>query len=352
VAPAAWPLQGSDTADGSPPSAVRALLLSLALLALQLVAMLLPILVSLASAFVEGRKDVVMGWLRVTFVTRRGFDTTFTGEHLYQFLAAALDVTQPSTLRQIALLAATVGVLMLWDRLRTLGRLWQTALVVLVAVDLIAFGREFHPTMPLADLKAPSGVAAYLASSPGLYRVYSQKGSRDEPNRLMAYDVAEANGYSSLEPDRHQRFAGKVEYAPNRLLDLLNARYYAVKNRYLAKPSFNLTSYDSTHPLLSSTGRNGASVASFVVEDAPADTLRVISTMRWASAVLQGEPVARITITDAAGRQSSHQLLAGVHTAEWALERPDLRGTSPSLGWAAAPWCAASRCGFCIRWHR
>jgi hypothetical protein len=39
--------------------------------------------------------------------------------------------------------------------------------------------------------------------------------------------------------------------------------------------------------------------------------------------------VARLTATDTSGRAHVFQMLAGVHTAEWAWERPDLRGKVP-----------------------
>ena len=167
--------------------------------------------------------------------------------------------------------------------------------MLLIAVDLIGLGARFHPTVGVAELRAPSGVATFLAQHPGLYRVYSHKGSRDEPNRLLGFPVAEANGYSSLEPDRHQAYTSRLEYAPNRLLDLLNVRFLAVKNEFLAAPSFNLTSYDPRRPLLSSTGRNPAGYGDFRLDDVPADSLRVVSTLRWSSTLAQGTPVARLT---------------------------------------------------------
>jgi Bacterial membrane protein YfhO len=203
------------------------------------------------------------------------------------------------------------------------------ALVLLIAVDLIGLGRRFHPVVPVAELGAPSGVATYLAAHPGLYRIYTEKGSRDEPNRLLSFPVAEANGYSSLEPDRHQTYAARLEYAPNRLLDLFNARYYAVKNVFVPAQSFNLTSYDPRRPLLSSTGRNPAGFATFRLDAVPADSLRVVSTLRWSGTLAQGTPVVRLTATDAEGKSYTFHLLAGVHTSDWAWERPDLKGKVP-----------------------
>ena len=305
--------------------ALRAAALTAVLVLAQLAAVAAPLAVALASVYVETHKAETVAWLQSTLVRQRGFDARFPEEQLYRFVVAALDVTQPATLRQLALLLATTSVLLLWDRFRVLGRLWQVLLVVVIAADLVGVGQNFHPLVPAATLAAPSGMASFLEAQPGLYRVYTQKGSRDEPNRLLSLPVSEANGYSSLEPDRHQAFTARLEYAPNRLLDLFNARYYALKNAYIPAQSFNLTSFDPRRPLLSSAGRNPAGAGAFRLEDAPADSVRVISTMRWSTTVPQGTPVARLTATDSTGKAYAFQLLAGVHTAEWAWERPDIR---------------------------
>ncbi len=309
--------------------AVRQAGLSLVILACGLAAMIAPLALALGAVYVETHKPETIAWLQRSLVSARGFDPRWSVEQLYQFVLAAVDVTQPSTLRQLVILLAVASVLFLWDRLRVLGNVWQVSLVLLIAVDLIGVGWRFHPVTPFSALAAPSGVAAYLEANPGLYRVFSQKGTRDEPNRLLGFRVAEANGYSSLEPERHQAFVARLEYAPNRLLDLFNVRYRVVKNEFVPAQSFNLTSYDPRRPLLSSTGRNPAGFGAYRLEDVLADTLRVVSTVRWGSTLAQGTPLARLTATDSSGKAHVFQMLAGVHTAEWAWERPDLRGKVP-----------------------
>ncbi|MDQ3702355.1 MAG: YfhO family protein, partial [Chloroflexota bacterium] len=302
---------------------------SLVLLVCQLAAMVAPLALALSAVYAETHKAETITWLERHLVRQRGFDPRWSAEQTYQFVLASLDVTQPTTLRQLAILLAVATVFLLWDRLRTLGRVWQLLLVVLIAVDLVGVGQRFHPTTPYSTLAAPSGMTSYLAANPGVYRVFTQKGARDEPNRQLGFTVAEANGYSSLEPDRHQSYVARLEYAPNRLLDLMNVRYRAVKNEFVAAQSFNLTSYDPRRPLLSSTGRNPAGFGAYRLEDRLADRLRIVSTVRWGSSLAQGTPLARLTATDSTGKPYVFEMLAGVHTAEWAWERPDLRGKVP-----------------------
>ncbi|HXI18934.1 MAG TPA: YfhO family protein, partial [Chloroflexota bacterium] len=297
----------------------------LLLLLVQVVAIAAPIAVSFASSYVEAHKPAAVSWLQANFMRMRGFDGRLNVEQLYLALSASLDITQPSTLRQLALLIGTAAVLLAWDRLRSARSFWQGLLVMLISVDLIAFGRGFHPVAPFSTLAAPSGVAEFLARDRGLFRVFTQKGVRDEPNSFLGLGIAEANGYSSLEPDRHTHYASMAEYAPSRLLDMMNARFYAVRNAYEGLPSHALTAFNPRRPLVSSTGRNPAGDASFALKGTPATVLRVVSTMRWATAVSQGTDVALLTATTTNGQQHRFRLQAGVHTAEWAWERPDLR---------------------------
>jgi hypothetical protein len=120
---------------------IRPLLARVYLLMLQLLTAVLPLALMLAGAYVGGHKDAVAAWLQATFVQARGVGLSPSVEQLPGLLAASLGATQPSTLRQIALLCATTAVLLLWDRLRWPAPLWKAALVALVAVDLIGFAQ-------------------------------------------------------------------------------------------------------------------------------------------------------------------------------------------------------------------
>src|SRR5262249_23549574 len=121
--------------DAGPGDVFRHAGLSAVLLLAQVTAMAAPLVLGLAAGFVETHKGRTLSWLDAAFVHQRGFDTRWTAEQLYQFVRVAVDLTQPATLRQLALLLASATVLLLWDRARVLGRLWQVLLVLLVAVD-------------------------------------------------------------------------------------------------------------------------------------------------------------------------------------------------------------------------
>ena len=55
------------------------------------------------------------------------------------------------------------------------------------------------------------------------------------------------------------------------------------------------------------------------------DTLALVTTMVDSAAVENGTPIARVEIRTANRQAISHDILAGIHTAEWAHERSDVR---------------------------
>ena len=311
----------------------RALTSTILLGLAQLTAVIAPTALMFFSTYAIGHKDDAMAFLQRNFVVMRGFDTKLTIEHLYQFALTSLDIGQPAVARQLALLLGVVVVLTLWDRVRSLSYLWQGLLVVTLAADLIAVGQSFHPTQSLSALRDPGDLGRFVSTLPGmksdggaLFRVYTQKNTRDEPNRLLLAGVSEANGYSSLEPDRHNRYIAAAWYAPNRLLDLMGVKYFVIRNGFLPLPSFNLTSFNTDRPLFSSTGQNGSGTQTIRFDGVTGDSIRMVSTLRWAAGVAQSQPVAKLSVVARNGSRQDFQVLAGVHTAEWDWERPELKG--------------------------
>lgn len=303
---------------------VTGVLLAL-LLALQVAAMALPVSLQVLDAFIETHKDAVMRAVIQPYMSLRGLDRRLTAEQVYYHLSYAFDLDQPKIYVQLALLLASTSTLIFWERMRSLGWLWRIAIAGIIAFDLTAFARSFHPAMPLSELWLSAGSTRFLVEHRGLWRVYSWPKTPDEPNRLLPLALAEASGYSSLQPQRHAEYAAILEESENRLLDLFNVRYIVERAQFTPMPSFELTSYDARRPLVNSTGRNPAATASWRLENVPASSLRIISVMRQSVEVPQGTRVAEVQVYDAAGARVILPVLAGVHTAEWAWEREDVR---------------------------
>jgi len=69
--------------------------------------------------------------------------------------------------------------------------------------------------------------------------------------------------------------------------------------------------------------------ATFTVANAQTDSLAVVSSLAYANNTPQGEIIARIKFRTADGSAVDRELRAGIDTAEWAYERPDIRKNIP-----------------------
>ena len=130
---------------------------------------------------------------------------------------------------------------------RRLGRLpaWEALAVVVVVVDLVAFGAGFNPAVDPALLRYEPPVVAFLRQDTGLWRfsTFDPEGRNTfSANTGMFYGFQDARGYDSLFSAQYARYMGWIEpqdqlqfnrIAPFRqfssldspLTDMLNVKY-------------------------------------------------------------------------------------------------------------------------------
>lgn len=165
----------------------------------------------------------------------------------------------------------------------------------------------------------------------------------DSQNTTMLYGLQNVAGYEPLMFERYSRALGNAwldgvgtrgEYNPDptlfqsssHVLDLLNNTYTLTYANPLEVPdhrviregikfarfydSFSLASGDSARlmPTLSASG----------------DTLAVVSTLSYGASMEQGQTVGRVRVVSTDGEVIEREIRAGVDTAEWAHERPDV----------------------------
>lgn len=145
-------------------------------------------------------------------------------------LVQALDIQNLWTARQLVLLLATAALLGVWARRPSHAALrwvWPG----LVAVDLLWFAAGFHPSISVwkMDRLEEAGRVAqqYLAQTGG--RMYTRWPSWEtDPNQLLPFGVPDLRGYSTLTPERTERFLELVRRDEARLLDLASVTLIAV----------------------------------------------------------------------------------------------------------------------------
>ncbi len=258
-----------------------------------------------------------------------------SAERIAGLAADALTSANPSTAWQLGLIGAALLVITAWMLAGYLRRaafpartVLGAATMIIVAADLWTISSTSHPLGQLSELR-PRVPPVLLTPAREPYRVYTQppvddKNTQVEPNRLLAVGVQDANGYSSLEPDRHAAYVAAVEYNDGQLLDLWNARYVIRRVRPELLPSIGETSFHPERPLLSAKRRLSGDDGTFLPDGGPAraNEVRVIAAIWDAASVTDGTEVGRIVLEGTDGTTHALALRAGRDVADDRINVP------------------------------
>ncbi|MCC7371303.1 MAG: YfhO family protein [Chloroflexi bacterium] len=249
-----------------------------------------------------------------------------SGEMVYDALVNGLSLSNPQAQLTVGLLVGGSVLLLAWALLPRIRPVAAGLAIVMVAGDLLLFGHGYHPRVPYASLVEPSPVAAYLATLGPDARVFADSSLRFlEPNTLLRNRVPTVAGYASLGTQRHFEYWSSVDSQEDALLDL-----WSVGQLVMASPPRDVeivqgTAYRPYNALFRGTASNRTGFAQFTVEPTRTVELRVLSTLVDGVQIDQDTPMAEVTLVGADGMRRSVQLLAGVHTAENAYDRPDVQ---------------------------
>ena len=140
---------------------------------------------------------------------------------------------------------------------------WEVLAVVVLLVDLVAFGAGFNPAVDPALLAYTPPVAEFLRQDTGLWRfsTFDPHGRKTfNANTGMFYDFQDVRGYDSLFPAQYARYMGWIEpqtellynrIAPftqfsgldSPLTDLLNVKYIVTEEE-IPLPKYKLVYQD------------------------------------------------------------------------------------------------------------
>lgn len=217
---------------------------------------------------------------------------------------------------------------------------------------------------PAARFTTPGRATRYLQQfAPEANRVYTHANlGVDENAAIPRFDVLDqtalyglhnAGGYESLLLERYSRALGDVDYdavrprpghAPPRelfgpqsqVLDLLNVTHVVAFSDLAKQTAAELIQHDRigfARVDLALELKPGAGTT-IDVPDGMGETLALVTSLANSVTLEQGAPVARVHVFTADGGTIERSLRAGVDTAEWAHERPDVHA---SLKHALAP---------------
>jgi hypothetical protein len=291
-----------------------------------------------------------LDWIRTSYLSLRHHAEGIEPIAAYDGLVYSLDPATPRTAFGLIMLAVALALaagLALANRHR--AWLWQGALVGAAAIDLVLFGVGFHQKVPVgqlsqgtpaiqflqcevrsADCGAEFGPESVVGGPPSAvqeWRVFTSGTSPSlESNRLVPFRVQDIGGYSSLESRRNYTYWTTIAGVQNQLLDMANVRYLVYPVRGPALPSYRLVPFDPERPLMMGGRDTLGGFESFTVGGERADRLQIVAALTRALDVPQGETVAEITVVPREGSSAVIPLRAGIDTAEWAYDRPDVAG--------------------------
>ena len=232
------------------------------------------------------------------------------------------------------------------------NRLPRTATFYLAAVivlgDILLFqGKDAHyfgPPPPISRWASPKSTIERLANEDMPFRVagFQQNGTIDfmsdfpfnlnaglvPPNFSMMYGLEDLQGYLPLQLRRYADYVAAINGGPqdyhwamiynfqSPLLDLLNLGYVMVRNNAARLQNVTVaTNLDFSDP------RKPVAIHPHPLL---ATSLQIDSYLGNAVDLEDGHVVARVRVTDSSGQTHSFELRAGIETAEWAYDRPDV----------------------------
>jgi membrane protein YfhO len=271
---------------------------------------------------------------------RRG-DGGLSESAVYFGLLHSVDLSNPRTLGGLLLMLAAALLLALRGLHRLPRRLWQTALVLLIAVDLTTFAQGFNPRRPVEALRLWLPSTQFLADQAGLQRVFvePQLYGLLGPNQLVGSGIDFAGGYSSLEPRRATEYWWSIVRQDNLLLDLFNVRYVVSPHWTPGTVSYDGDLFHPGDRLMRGATGNPSGTETFKFSGWWTEAVSVVASGERFKELPYGEPVAEITVAGPAGQQRV-VLRAGIDVEDGAEPPlgPELPGTAyaPKIVWTGA----------------
>ncbi len=258
-------------------------------------------------------------------------------------------ITNPALVIPLLLFIASSCALLYWHR-RPNARMRSALMMVVLLIDLSSFAGvyEWRYRSPYAAyLHAPAAAASYRAQLDATHtRLLPVRGGTGRvaelpPNLSQLWGFDSASGYGPLLLARTSRLLtmpphGSVDESwrdpANQSLDLMAVRYVVVPPALIESPAVTderglrwaANDYNVRVGLDCVTHEDSI----FIIQpDAPIRATRVglVSALACAVELNADQPIAALILTDADGRTSELDIMAGRDSSEWAYDCADVR---------------------------
>ena len=158
------------------------------------------------------------------YLSRRHENPTLSAEQVVAGVRWSTSLANPKTALSLALLVGVAALFLARPRIRS-AQLWGLLAAGLVTLDLLAFASDLHPSERLEAFRPSEPVVTALISPDAGPRLLTDpRVDVTRPNALAMLGVSDANGYSSLQSQRHFDYWSHVTTRFDALLDLWGVR--------------------------------------------------------------------------------------------------------------------------------
>ena len=170
-----------------------------------------------------------------------------------------------------------------------------------------------------------------------------------QPDVYMMHGIQNAAGYDGFGLERYSQLAGRMKVwgeladpdatlrGQSREMDLLNVRYLLSRRRQSGEATSpvaiafppateNYGGFMFAQNDLGLPNLGAGKLMRFTVAPIEVDRVALLTNLAWSENVPDGAIVGRLRLNAKDGRSFEFSLRAGMDTAEWAYDRPDIRG--------------------------
>jgi Bacterial membrane protein YfhO len=187
---------------------------------------------------------------------------------------------------------------------------------------------EFDPDLPPVPPSASDSTYEVLWTQPDIY---------------MMYGIQNAAGYDGFGLGRYSRLAGEMKVwgeltdpdatlrGGSREMDLLNVRYLLAQRKHIVNSDTFVPATENYGGFMFAADNLGlpnlsaGKVLRLTLPPVKADRLSLLSNLSWSENVPNGTTIGHLRLKTTDGVAFEFSLRAGVETAEWAYDRPDIR---------------------------
>ncbi len=235
-------------------------------------------------------------------------------QYYYNTIKSSLSITNSALYVPLLFIAIVLVLLWMWRKGFFSRQLFVALVLFFVIFEIFYTGYDINPLVAASTAQDAPPLIQSIQADRGQYRVALAKDPAlkmevyvYQPNELLAYGLEDARGYSSLAPERYNRFQDLMNQSFNiTAMNLLNVRYLVANLTAVGTQLFDTS---RPMPFTAAGQRMDYSVGGYA-----ADRLQVLSGITGGPPLPAGTPVADVFVQAGGTQHGPYPILVGEQT--------------------------------------